>query len=287
MDIKYESLKNIGLKEVYDVFIDAFSNYQIKLDVSYEKFSNMMKRRSVDFSVSMGIFDGNKLIGFVLNGKRIISNKLTAYDAGTGILQDYQGLKLGKKMLQKNIELLEKNNFDKYILEVITTNEKAFKLYQSFGFKIARKFECFKNTTMSINEFEPNTNIKVGKIEFSNINWDKVTSYFDFNLSWQNSATSIKEDVTKFLIFQAVYKKQSVGYGIIETKTGDIPLLAVNKKYRNRLIGSMILKKMKEEAYASNLSILNIPPECSHISNFLDKHNFENFAQQYEMEYCF
>ena len=287
MDINYNSLKKIELETVYDVFIDAFSNYQVKLDVSLDKFSNMMKRRSVDFAVSIGVFDDNKLIGFVLNGRRTINNTLTAYDSGTGILQNYQGLKLSKAMLQKSIELLKNNNFDKYILEVLTNNEKAFKLYKNFGFSISRNYNCFKNTTMNINEFEMPVNVRIEKIYPLDINWDILKSIVDFTPSWQNTTDSIKEDSSKFSIFNAVDEQQTIGYGVIEHKTGDIPLLAVNRTFRNKSVGSMILKRLKEATEASSLSVLNIPSDCDHIKNFLKKHNFENFIQQYEMEYCF
>ena len=283
MNIKYNSLEKIGLETVYEVFIDAFSNYQVKLDVSFEKFSNMMKRRSVDFAVSMGIFDDNKLIGFVLNGKRTINSKLIAYDSGTGISQAYQGLKLARDMLTENANLLKKKKFDKYILEVLTSNEKAFKLYKDFGFTITREFNCFKNSAKDINEFKSNTNIKIDKIDSSDIDWKEFESYFDFAPSWQNATASIKEDYSKFSYVKAVKDSENIGYGIIEKKTGDIPLLGVNRKYRNRSIASLMLNELLAKTTSPSLSAVNIDNSCENIKCFLEKHNFINFIQQYEM----
>ncbi|MCP4180932.1 MAG: GNAT family N-acetyltransferase [bacterium] len=285
MNLKYNNLGKTDVEIIYNVFIDAFSNYQIKLDMSFEKFSNMMKRRSVDFNVSTGIFDDNNLIGFVLNGKRIINNQLVAYDSGTGLTQKYQGLKLAKKILEENSKLLKQNNIDKYILEVITSNKKAFNLYKGYGFQITRSFNCFKNINKCVSDFDLPENIKIIETDFQNIEWDKFESWCDFQLSWQNSITSIKNDYTKFSYVQAMQDTEVKGYGIIEVKTGDIPLLAVDKSFRNISIGSMILRKLLKETTASSISALNIPTNCTYIIKFLEKHKFNDFVQQYEMGY--
>ncbi len=284
--MKYECLKNTAIEEIYDTFIDAFSDYQVKIDMSFEKFQSMMIRRSVDFSSSMGVFDNGQLVGFILNGKRKISNKLIAYDSGTGVRRKYQGEKLGKQMLYANIEFLKANSFDKYLLEVITNNEKAFNLYKNFGFNVTRKFNCFKNNLMNFDETDTST-VYVEEIGILAIKRAELVDYFDFEPSWQNSIESVKEDFPNFTMFQAALNKQVVGYGIIEPKTGDIPFLSVKREFRKMFVGAAILKRLKEETTASSLSVLNIPSDCEYISSFLEKHNFKNFAQQYEMEYYF
>ncbi|HJO93105.1 MAG TPA: GNAT family N-acetyltransferase [Victivallales bacterium] len=281
MNLQYNNLGKTDLEIIYNVFIDAFSNYQIKLDMSLEKFSNMMKRRSVDFNVSAGVFDGKNLIGFILNGKRIINKQLVAYDSGTGLLQKYQGLKLAKKILEENSKLLKQNNIDKYILEVLTSNEKALNLYKGYGFKIIRKFNCFKNINKYVSDFDSPKNIKILKTNFLNIDWIKLKKWCDFQPSWQNSITSIKNDNTKFSYVQAVLDTEVKGYGIIEIKTGDIPLLVIDNKFRDISLGSVILKKLLKETTASSLSVLNIPTNCTHITKFLETHKFNNFVQQY------
>ena len=51
---------------------------------------------------------------------------------------------------------------------------------------------------------------------------------------------------------------------MIEFKTGGIPLLAVNRKFRDKSVGSMIYKRLKEATEASSLSVLNIPSDCDY-----------------------
>ena len=283
-NIIYNSLSEVTAEEVYTVFIDAFSNYQIKLDMSFKKFENLMKRRSVDFSISTGIFDSQKLIGFVLNGKRKIGSELVAYDSGTGMLHAYQGLKLSKKMLEENIKLLNKNNFDKYLLEVLTANEKAFNLYKGFDFAVTREFHCYKNTSKCINKFKDNPDVSLRKVDFLQIDWKMFERFFDFDPSWQNSIVSIYEDQSKFNFIEALSKNKSIGYGVVELETGDIPLLAVNNESRNKSVGSMILRGLIGILQAQPLRFLNIPSDAENMNKFLRKHNFENFVQQYEME---
>jgi ribosomal protein S18 acetylase RimI-like enzyme len=284
MNLKYMNLKNIELKTIYDVFVDAFSDYQIKLDMSFEKFIDMMKRRSVDFTISTGVFDKKKLIGFVLNGKREINNKLIAYDSGTGLLQEYQGCKLSKTMLEENTEILKHNGIDKYILEVLTINKKALNLYKEYGFHITREFNCFKKNITEITNFDLSLDATIQKTNFIDINWDKVEKFCDFQVSWQNSFQSISNVNSNFAFINALIGKQIVGCGVTELKTGDIPLLAVDRRFRKSSIGSMILKCLMKATTASTLSALNIPINCTSSNIFLEKHKFNNFVKQYEME---
>ena len=59
-----KQLKDVPLSEIHAVFIAAFSDYDIPMDLPFWKFRNICKRRGIDLEYSMGIFIDNKFFGF-------------------------------------------------------------------------------------------------------------------------------------------------------------------------------------------------------------------------------
>ena len=104
----------------------------------------MLINKGFNPCISLGLFHNNKLIGFVLNGKRKWNGKETAYDMGTAIIPDYRTCGFSKKMIVKVTEILKENNIEQYLLEVIQNNIKAFELYKSQGFQITRNFSVLQ-----------------------------------------------------------------------------------------------------------------------------------------------
>ena len=82
----YKTLENIELEVIYNTFVEAFSDYQVKFDISFYNFQIMMKRRGLNLEFSMGTFKDGKMVGFILNGVREWNGKITIYDVGTGFL---------------------------------------------------------------------------------------------------------------------------------------------------------------------------------------------------------
>lgn len=52
-----------------------------------------------------------------------------------GILKDYWGLGIGGKIMQTLIDVARKANFEQVELSVASKNERAIKMYESFGFE--------------------------------------------------------------------------------------------------------------------------------------------------------
>ena len=84
--IVYQSLKSVPEIELYPVFLDAFSDYQVSFQFSETEFIEMLHRRSYDSRLSIGAFHKDRLIGFILVGVRRIGCDIVAYDTGTGVV---------------------------------------------------------------------------------------------------------------------------------------------------------------------------------------------------------
>lgn len=55
---------------------------------------------------------------------------------GVGVLKQYWGYRIGRKLLESSIHWAEDNGFKKMILKVLATNENAIALYTQCGFRV-------------------------------------------------------------------------------------------------------------------------------------------------------
>ncbi|SCA84838.1 GNAT family acetyltransferase [Bacillus glycinifermentans] len=64
---------------------------------------------------------------------------------GVCVLKDFWGYGIGKNLLQQSIFWADASGIKKIALQVLETNEKAIKLYQTYGFEIE---DILKNDKM-------------------------------------------------------------------------------------------------------------------------------------------
>src|SRR6266513_179610 len=76
--------------QLYETFIEAFSDYVIPFALTETQFRNHINLNAVDLERSVGYVEGEKLIAFSLNGFGPWESKSTVYDAGTGVVPDFR-----------------------------------------------------------------------------------------------------------------------------------------------------------------------------------------------------
>lgn len=104
-----------------------------------------------------------------------------------------------------------------------------------------------------------------------------------FDPSWQNSIDSIirKSDYFKKI---GVFKNgELAGYGIIEKHTGDIPQLAISKKYRRIGLGAELLKKLVSLNKNEIVKFVNSESDYEPFRKFATSIGFPLGLGQYEM----
>ncbi|WP_425538095.1 GNAT family N-acetyltransferase [Microaceticoccus formicicus] len=273
-----KTLENTSIRLIHKSFIDAFSDYQIKMKMPLEKFNQMLIRRGYVSEISVGAFRDDKLIGFILNGIRIFEGKLTVYDLGTGVLKEYRRQGIINNLFSYTKKLIKNIKAEQYLLEVIKTNDSALELYKNNNFKIRRELECFK-----MNKTDIKLDIKYETKHLDNLDFKKVIDFWDFIPSWQNSIDSINSTAISFLNSVVEIDNKIVGYGIIDKLSGDIAQIAVDKKFRRKGIGTSIMADLANNTESSTITLLNIDKQAKSILNFLEALGLNNYISQYEM----
>ncbi|WP_053957477.1 GNAT family N-acetyltransferase [Inediibacterium massiliense] len=277
----YKTLENTNIEILHQTFLSAFSNYQVKIHLSLWKFQQMLQRRGYVSCLSIGAFKNEELVGFVLNGFRNWNGHPTVYDIGTGVIGEYRKQGITSTMLLNIRELMKEKKVEQYLLEVIQSNTSAIQLYKKQGFETIRNFGCFQ---LDKNKYKPITTYKVEHVDkINSTNWKRLTEFWDFTPSWQNSIDSINTVSDTFIHSIIQFDDAIVGYGIIDKKTGDIPQIAVNRNYRHKGIAKSIVTDLLKNTESCKVAILNVDDESTSTKEFLLELGFEYTIGQYEM----
>lgn len=273
-----KTLENITTEKLLEVFNLSFSDYVVPFCLTKEQLEDKIKSDSIKLEFSVGAFEDDQLIAFILHGYDTIDNLKIVYNAGTGVVPVKRGNKLTAKLYEFVLPILHENDIDKLLLEVITTNEPAIKTYKNIGFKIIREFNCYKgslNTTNTNNDFEIR--------ELEAYDWQKLHSFWDLKPSWQNSVTAV-EKLKKTNISIGIYDGEKLlGYTIFNPEIKRIHQLSVDKNYRRKGVGRQLLAQIATN-YGKDISATNIDNTSKETLKFFNDIGMNIFIQQYEME---
>jgi len=280
--ISVRSLKNISPETIYEVFLDAFSDYSEPVNSSYADFMYLLERRGYIPDLSFGAFAGDIMIGFTLNAVSPWNGKLTVYDTGTGIIKAFRNQGIARYVFNESLPVLRQKDITQYLLEVIKTNEPAVRLYKNAGFNTTRTFnyyiackEDFKFRDVNLNPFE----FKL----ISNVDWGLLCSFWDFEPSWQNSIAAIQRKRAYFTIVGIWENDTLAGYGIVEKHSGDIPQLAIARQYRRKGLATALVRYLVSQIESNRVSIINTPADYQPFNHFSGSINLYPGAGQYEM----
>jgi ribosomal protein S18 acetylase RimI-like enzyme len=276
--MRIQTLENIPVESLLDVFNLSFSDYLVPFRLTQEQLEDKIKSDSIQLEFSVGAFENNELVAFILHGYDIIDNRKIVYNAGTGVIPTKRGNKLTKRLYEYALPILHENEIDKVVLEVITINEPAIKTYRSIGFKITRELDCFKG---SINIINTNSDFQIR--EMKEYDWQTLRSFWDFQPSWQNNSTAV-ENLQQSNLSIGVYDNEKLlGYVIFNPRLKRLHQLAVDKSYRKRGIGGQLLKQISA-LYGNDISIINIDSSSKETLQFLTGIGMNMYVKQYEME---
>lgn len=151
-----KTLEAISMRDIAHAFNEAFIDYFVPFQVDQHYLYARWRAARVNYKMSVGAFDGELLVGFLIFGIDTVDGVLTAHNAATGVIPAYRGQRLVAQMYKMALPLLKAAGVKQSTLEVITQNEKAIKAYSASGYEIRRTLLCFsgKLTVLEVNAEE-------------------------------------------------------------------------------------------------------------------------------------
>lgn len=277
MEIK--SLSGVNVSKITQAFNEAFSDYFFPFVLKEEEMLSKIISENIILKFSAGLFDEHQLVGFIFTGIDKVDEQKIAYNAGTGIIPLYRGKNLTSKMYQYIFEILKEEKIRYHLLEVITENEKAIKVYKNEGFIINRKLNCYKGIVTKPIE---NTSFKIHDIHSGEIK--NYNDFWDFLPSYQNSVTALSRSTTELQYLGCFIENQLAGYLVLDKITGRIKQFGVHKDCRRKKVGHHLFYKAQELIQTKAISTINIDATDIFTNNFLKHIGLQVSVCQYEMK---
>jgi len=282
--IVYRVLTDEDFFELYHTALAAFSDYVVPYQPTQDALQRMYLINGVELTLSVGAFDGGKMVGFTVNGIGDWNRRPTAYDSGTGVIPEYRGRKISREMFEYILPILRENNVEQYLLEVITENEPAVRLYQSLDFEIMRRFSVYKRKEAAFIAGNPLEIVEIKEIE--TLDWQLLESFWTYHPSWQNSTDAIKRSFSNekiIKIFLGLYLRETlIGYAVVFHNSGNIPQIAVAAEHRGKNFGRALLDALQKRC-EKPLIVTNLDQRAEQAAAFFRSNGFSLFTTQYEM----
>jgi ribosomal protein S18 acetylase RimI-like enzyme len=279
-NLKIKLLSNIPVEQVHQAFTEAFSDYEVPIHMPFEKFAEMLKTRDLNPEFSVGCFDGELLVGFILTGNRDINGQKVCYDGGTGVIKAYRRKGIGEMLLKELLLILRDKKVDRFVLEVLENNTPAIKLYEKHGFVKTRKLECFE---VEKHELRPVPDRGFG-ITVTNpaCPVQNEELYRLYLPTWQNEIKSVLNVSEKFTCISLACSGKILGYGFIHKTRGDIPQIGILEEWKYWGLESHLIAELARQTNNEKIVVLNVEAE-NYLGESLRKLGFKNFVNQWEM----
>lgn len=267
-----KNLADISFDELLDCFLLAFENYYVKMPTDKRYYQERWKASKVDFHLSYGMFDKDKLVGFVIHSIDTRGGVLTAYNSGTGVLPDYRGRNIVKSIYTYALKDLDQNHIRKSTLEVITNNEIAISAYENVGFEKRRTYGCFSGTIKP----GPSVPFKIKEIHPDRVSWGELPNQQFY--SWDNQKESVLEG--NYTFFQVLNNKALESFFIIKPETGYVAQFDIfkpNGNSWNRLFSAI-------QSISPTIKVNNVDERLIEKTNQLRQVGLDHVVNQYEME---
>lgn len=283
MPYTFRSLETGDIAEMHQTFLGAFSDYKLPFQLSYEQFvQKFILKLSIDFSLSVGAFSDNKLVGFIFTSVGPYQNKRTAYNGGTGVLPSHRGKGLTQQMYEYLLPRLRENDIKQAVLEVLVENKQAISSYLSCGFSISTTYHCFQYSKPQVLGGVPTLEISI--LAEREADWPLFTSFHDVDTHFLDSTPILKKHLKYEHLVVARMGEKAVGYIIFQPQVARISQLAVDKRFRKNGIGKQLLMHAMKATFSNALTIVNVDYQQIKLINILKHLGFEHTVDQYEMK---
>jgi ribosomal protein S18 acetylase RimI-like enzyme len=286
MTLKFSFLNKNQFPLIHKAFLEAFSDYQV--DMSYMTEEVMFKRvvkNAIAFDSSVGVYDGDKMVGFTLIGIDTWQNILSAFDIGTGIIKDYRGKGIARQMFDFALPRLRKLGVQKFVLEGIQTNKPALKAYREAGFHITRELDCFELELKKAN-FQKKADLP---LKIRRVGKDILPHFqdsLDWEPSWENSFSAVTRMGDEVILYGALSESEYVGLLAFCPFLNWVMILVVRRDHRRKGVASRLLSHALRylPPRIAIVKLLNVEHSDTKMMKLLEKVGFQLFGQQYEME---
>lgn len=277
-------LRGVEKAQVHRAFLEAFADYAMDTSgTTEERLLLRMKKNSVDYDVSPGLYDEDRLVGFTLIGIDTWGDRLTAYDAGTGIVPDFRRQGWARKMFEHALPTLREKGVDRFVLEVLQQNEPAIKAYRKSRFEVARELKSYVGQTDDLESQHEPSALEMRPIARSVLATLETSA--DWVPSFENRFSAVDAISDHVRLTGAFDDGVCVGAAAYAPPLDWLLTLLVDREHRRCGVGTALIRHLAATLPESvtRLTALNVDGSDAGTQAFFESLRFSHLVDQYEM----
>ena len=278
-NLEIKSLENTPFSEIVACFNLAFSDYFVPIAASEAYMEKRWYGNRVDYKLSFGAFENQRLVAFIIHGIDSLNGQKTAYNSGTGVIPEFRGRRLVAALYAHALPVLKAAEVTQSTLEVITQNHKALKAYQNVGFEIVRTLHCFKGSIIP-QEIPVSSSQRYQIQKQTAFDPEKLKPLQAFAFSWENQNAAINLLMQDLECWQVWAEEKLKGYIVLNPATGTLLQFGFEPA-EIELVAMFLLQAIGK--CIPNIRINNVDSKAEKLSNLLQQAGLENHLDQYEM----
>jgi GNAT superfamily N-acetyltransferase len=289
MIINYKKITELSIEEAVNLWNSGFEGYFVNMKMTVNSFLTRAVNEGLSLDHSVAAYLNGQPVGFVVNGFRSIGGKQVAWNGGTGIVPEFRGKGIGKRLMTRNLELYHDQGVELALLEALSENEQAIKLYKSSGYEIIDRMTILQNMeplSPTILQIPSQTSYSIKK----GLPGDIASLPFYRQLSpWQTQWPSIKDGESVLVLND----NKPVGYALFKRILDQEGQLTATSLYQCEALPNLsdeeeILKAALQEVYqplelAGKRMTGNLRASNRLLINLLQKLGFTTLAEQVHM----
>lgn len=209
--MRITTLESLTMRGINDALLRAFKGYFVELPDDVEYWAGRMRAARYRPDLSFGCWEGEEMMGFILNGIDTYHGVRTAFNTGTGVFEEYRGLAVVDRIYEHALPLLREAGIEQCALEVIVVNHRAIRVYERIGFKTARRVCCFRGEIPL-----KDTGVMVREVPFLDIAVLPGRELDD----WENCNEGISAVLDLLKICAVEWQGRTVGHFAINPQSG-------------------------------------------------------------------
>lgn len=277
-------IASVDPAQLHSAFLEAFADYAMDASgTTEERLLLRMRKNAVDYEISPGLYDGDRLVGFTLIGVDEWGGCLTAYDAGTGIVPAFRKQGWARRLFDHALPALRRKGVERFALEVLQQNEPAIKAYRKSGFEISRELRCYVGEAATPQLWRAAADIEARPVDRAVLS--QLEASADFLPSFENRFSALDAIPDRIELTGAFLNGELTGVSAYVPALNWPLTLLVSREHRRCGVGTSLLRHVaaRMPQAAARLSILNIDGEATGTQAFFESLGFKPLVDQYEM----
>ena len=270
--------------QIYRAFMEAFADYAMDAGATREDTLRLrMAKNAVDYAASPGAYERHRLVGFTLIGIDDVDDCLTAYDADTGIVPSFRGQGLAKRMFDHALPELRARGVQRFLLEVLQSNDRALRVYTKAGFSTTRELRSYTATKAHLALLPECDGLAVRVTDAAA--FERLIPESNWTPSFENRFSAHRHLPDQVTFLAAYDGPACVGAAVYCGRLNWLLSLLVKPSHRRRGVGTALLRHVAAimPENATRVAALNVDGGDAGMQAFFSAAGFDHLVDQYEM----